>query len=79
MKIHAVLGLGSNSVLVRNVSCYCDSCLKGHICDSWKEERSTPERPDNNHPEVEVAETHSDENFQVDQFVVPVYDGTSAK
>ena len=75
MKIHAVVGLGSNSVSVRNVSCYCDSCLKGNLCDSWKEERSTPVRPDNNHPEVEVAETHCDEHFQVGQFVVAMYEG----
>ena len=42
---------------------------------AWKEEKTAPERPDNNHPEVEVAETHSDEKFQLGQCAVAIYEG----
>ena len=38
MKIHAVVGQGSNSDLVRNVSCYCGVCLYGGHCKLWSYE-----------------------------------------
>ena len=42
MKIHAVTGLGSNAVLVRNTSCYCTGCLGGpQHCDGWVREETS--------------------------------------
>jgi len=29
MKIHAIVGQGSNTIFVRDVSCYCEVCIQG--------------------------------------------------
>lgn len=42
MKVHAVVGQGSNSILVGNVSCYCSDCLAGSNCLSWRKESTKP-------------------------------------
>ena len=54
MKIHAVVGLGNNAILVKETSCYCQSCLAGNMCDSWRREMCGP-------IEAEVAENNREE------------------
>ena len=34
-KVHAVRGLGNGEVNVRDVSCYCDSCITGNPYITW--------------------------------------------
>ena len=29
MNIHAIVGQGSNTIFVRDVSCYCEVCIQG--------------------------------------------------
>ena len=42
MKVHAAIGLGNNSVMVRDVSCFCFKCFEGvkfceeSCCDGWE-------------------------------------------
>ena len=42
MKVHAAVGLGNNSVMVRDVSCFCFNCFEGvkfceeSCCDGWE-------------------------------------------
>ena len=42
MKVHAAVGLGNNSVMVRDVSCFCFKCFEGvkfceeSCCDGWE-------------------------------------------
>ena len=47
MKVHAVVGLGQSQVKVRDTSCYCEECLSGNLCDTWRTEktRRTPTVP----------------------------------
>ena len=54
MKIHAVVGLGNNAILVKETSCYCQSCLAGNMCDSWRRDMCGP-------IEAEVAENNREE------------------
>ena len=34
--LHAVSGLGEDTVAVSNVSCYCNVCHDNSFCDKWK-------------------------------------------
>ena len=42
MKVHATVGLGNTSVMVRDVSCFCFKCFEGvkfcgeSCCDGWE-------------------------------------------
>jgi hypothetical protein len=39
MKIHCVVGLGNSKIKVKDVSCYCNTCLSGVTCErEWKDE-----------------------------------------
>ena len=39
IKIHCVVGLGNSKIKVKDVSCYCNTCLSGVTCESeWKDE-----------------------------------------
>jgi len=35
MKLHAVVGLGNSKIYTRDVSCYCENCRTGKMCDGW--------------------------------------------
>ncbi|MES9884689.1 MAG: hypothetical protein ABW185_27915 [Sedimenticola sp.] len=39
MKLHAVVPVDSLSLFTRDVSCYCQRCLSGSLCDGWREHR----------------------------------------
>lgn len=36
MKVHAVAATEASHVMVRDTSCYCQTCLEFGICESWK-------------------------------------------
>ncbi|XP_053389868.1 uncharacterized protein LOC128552829 [Mercenaria mercenaria] len=38
MKVHAAVGNGESTIKVRDVSCYCETCISGQTCDSWRME-----------------------------------------
>jgi hypothetical protein len=38
MTIHSAAGVGKSTVWVRETSCYCDLCLSGERCNSWRKE-----------------------------------------
>ncbi len=39
MKIHSVIGVDKNQILIRDISCYCDNCRSCHLpdmCSGWE-------------------------------------------
>lgn len=84
MKIHAVIGQGSQKILVREVSCYCNDCIDGRPCESWRVESTSVEK---NVPEkdlgtentaIDTAQTETcsgdDMSYSIDEFVVAKYE-----
>ena len=89
MKIHAVVGEGTNKIKVRDISCYCDLCLSGSACDSWRSEtiitgvmdsgevRSRAQvDTDTTSNDAETKEIVSEKKnvFEVNEFVAAIYD-----
>ena len=79
MKIHAIVGKGSNSILVREVSCYCNSCVKGEHCDTWNSEitstDTTEKQDEQNVDEMETGEsTDQEESYDIGEYVVAMYE-----
>lgn len=35
MKLHAVVGISENAILIRVTSCYCELCMAGMYCNTW--------------------------------------------
>ena len=84
MKAHAVLGLGHSQIKIRETSCYCEKCLAGDLCNTWKTERmrSSPSN-ESSAPELETDPVASVSanipnktvvQFRVDQYVAAVYE-----
>ena len=44
MKAHAVVGRGGGTILLNDVSCYCQECLKGNYCDAWRVDKAVAEK-----------------------------------
>lgn len=35
MKLHAIVGVSSSSILTRQTSCYCELCIASNNCNTW--------------------------------------------
>ena len=46
MKIHAIVGPGTSTTFVGDVSCYCEVCIQGGQCNSWTSEITFTNRND---------------------------------
>ena len=88
MKLHAVGAIDDSSKLMtRNTSCYCNICIEGAYCDSWKTQQfiwSGIVLPIHDHQmeqeEAEATEferiedTDPEQKVKVGDFVAVVYD-----
>ena len=85
--LDAVVGMGNSDLMVKDVSCYCDICLSGGCCESWRKESTflskvpkiTPSakcstsKTNPEYPTHEANGNSASVHFQEDDFVAAVY------
>ena len=59
MTIHAIVGQGSHTIFVGDVSCYCQVCIQGGQYNSWTSEITSTNRNDQPNDTVTENSTES--------------------
>lgn len=73
LQLHAVKVNSNDLFCVRNTSCYCEECLIGKSCDSWRVVKGQEKNKSTESPQVE--EQHKPETaYATGDYVAAVYD-----